>query len=216
MPTIIQKERPSLQQLFEQHAKLEAEEERILDERILDEPSRVIPIIPSATHDRDHLWQAYNFPDKSGGTLGIYLQGLGSMNQMLIDKLLRKIFSEAGESMAWPAFQAHTKIEARHAAVEATPQGVPVLIEWRRASITYIVQPADFVQQAQPPEQPTMPVDCSSASLQSTGERSNSDEITLANDQQNGGVQGEEGTADDTANTIYKVFGSGADRRAKD
>ncbi len=206
---ITQKKRPSLQQLFDQHAKLEAEEEvlrsawrsspdfreyptRILVERILDEPYRETQIIPSATPDRDHLWQAYKFPDKSGGTMVIYLQGLGLMNQMLIDKLLMKIFCEAGESMAWPAFQAHTKIEARHAAVEATPQGVPVLIEWFRASITYIVQPADFVQQAQPPEQPTMPVDCSSASLQSTGGRSNSGEITL------------------------RGVGSGSDGRAKD
>ena len=53
--------------------------------------------------DDDHLWQVYTFPGKSGVTLGIYLRGLGAMNQVKIDKLLYQLFHEAGESMAWPA-----------------------------------------------------------------------------------------------------------------
>ncbi len=170
----IQNEHPSLRQLLEKHAELEAqyhstrrEEDRIsvtvLQRQIeaqteylpliLHGTSREIPNISSATPARNHLWQAYTFPDKSGGTLGIYLQGLGPMNQVKIDKLLHKLFYEAGESMEWPAFEVHFKMGGRHAAARLT-RGVPGQIQWFQASITYIVEPADSVQQAQPPEQP--------------------------------------------------------------
>ncbi len=39
------------------------------------------------------------------------------MNQVKIDKLLYQLFYEAGESMEWPAFQVHTKMGGRNAAV---------------------------------------------------------------------------------------------------
>ena len=89
--------------------------------------------------DDDHLWQVYTFPGKSGVTLGIYLRGLGAMNQVKIDKLLYQLFHEAGESMAWPAFQVHTKMGGRHSAVKLA-NVVPGRIEWFRTSIYCIVQ----------------------------------------------------------------------------